>query len=403
MNRSALSTTCLAMLVALIAGASSSQGALLAHVTTTEGSITVELQYEKAPMAVANFITLAEGTRPHIDASTGAISNAPYYIGESFFRVIDNGTVFRIAQTGSGTGTNSGGPGYTFRDEFDPTLRHVPYVLSMANSGPNSNGSQIFFVGNSTPSSLNDVHTIFGLVTDPPSRAVIDAIHAAGNNGSSITGVSFERTDANAIAFDEMAQGLPSVVSVSGSLSASAGGPVDFTPATPFSAGQLVSVSRSQDLVTWSSGDGFLVGDDNAPLSAGEIDTATSAKAFYRLALADHPGSLTRVSLANRTLVVNIPSSTDIFTYVFDGTGDGGICIYSFNGVEDPPATITEVTYTPSAYGASLLIKSTNLRHFLFKIGFDAENATDLTGRSSASYWNGSWVSRGSGTVTLTK
>ena len=137
--------------ILLIAAACPLHAALLAHFQTTQGAVTAELQYTKAPQAVANFITLSQGTRKRLNVATGVVTNAPFYIGEKFFRVINDST-FKIAQTGSGNGTNAGGgPGYTFRDEFDPTLTHVPYVLSMANSGPNSNGSQIFFTGNTWP------------------------------------------------------------------------------------------------------------------------------------------------------------------------------------------------------------------------------------------------------------
>ena len=187
--------------VTLVALISPLQAELLAHFQTSLGNVVVELQHQKAPQAVANFITMAEATRTRIHPITGAVIRSPLYIGEKFFRVVNDAN-FKIAQTGSGTGTNSGGPGFTFRDEFDPTLTHVPYVLSMANSGPNTNGSQIFFTGNSSPHHLDNVHTIFGLIPDPASRTVIDAIIAAGSGGSTITGLTFSRTDAAAVAFN---------------------------------------------------------------------------------------------------------------------------------------------------------------------------------------------------------
>jgi len=372
---------------------------LLAHVDTTEGRVTVSLQYDEAPLAVANFITLAEGTRPHVDAATGALSTKPFYVGESFFRVI-NDTGFRIAQTGSGTGTNSGGPGYTFKDEFDPTLRHVPYVLSMANSGPNSNGSQIFFVGNSTPSHLDDVHTVFGIITETASRLVIDSIHAAGSNGSSIQAISFERTDPLALAFDELAQPLPEVSSISGSLSVTPGAPVHFTPNAPFTSGHKVSIFRSENLATWVQQTASFFGYDNTPAVSARIGTATSPRAFYQIAAIRYPDSPSPALMANRTLVVNAPGAGGIITFAFDASGNGGTVHYSGS---ESLGTILGVMHTPEGYGATLIVESTTLIPLLIKLAYD-EDELQLAGRHTLSGWNGfQWTSYGSGTFTLTK
>jgi len=373
---------------------------LLAHVDTTLGRITVILQHEKAPLAVANFITLAKGTRPHVDAATGAISSTPYYVGESFFRVI-NVEGFRIAQTGSGTGNNSGGPGYTFRDEFDASLRHVPYVLSMANSGLNSNGSQIFFVGNSSPSHLNDVHTVFGLITDPASRLVIDAIHAAGNNGSSIQAVSFERTSPSAVAFNELAQSLPEVSVILGDLNVTTGGPVNFTPVTPFTGGHKISIYRSENLSSWvqQSATTFF-GYDNVPASFARIDTATSPRAFYQLAAIRYPNSPSPALMNGRTLVVNAPGAGGVITLTFDASGNGGTTHYSANG---STGAITGVLHSPDGYGATLIVQSNTLLPLLIKLAYDVD-ASLLSGRHTLSGFTGAqWDSFGSGTFTLTK
>src|SRR5690606_30528949 len=95
-----------------------------------------------APQTVANFIGLAEGSRAWIDPATGAVMNGePFYDGITFHRVIEG----FMNQAGSRNGLGTDGPGYTFRDETDNGLDHSqPYVLSMANSGPNTNGSQFF-------------------------------------------------------------------------------------------------------------------------------------------------------------------------------------------------------------------------------------------------------------------
>jgi peptidyl-prolyl cis-trans isomerase A (cyclophilin A) len=119
---------------------------------TTEGKFKVRLFADKAPRTVENFVSLAEG------AKTGE----PFYDGTIFHRVIPD---FMI-QGGDPQGTGRGGPGYRFADEFHPDLKHSkPGTLSMANSGPNTNGSQFFITVAATPW-LDNRHTVFGVVTE---------------------------------------------------------------------------------------------------------------------------------------------------------------------------------------------------------------------------------------------
>lgn len=202
----------------LFALAGSLDAALITRIETDKGSVNVELQYTKAPQAVASFITLSQGTRNRFDVTNGIVSNKRFFVGEKFYRV-ENTATFKIAQTGSGNGTNvGGGPGYSFKDEFDSTLTFQPYVLAMANSGMNSNGSQIFLTGNISIENLNNNYTIFGLVPDAASRTVIDTILAAGNDATTISGVTISRTDPAAEAFDEFSQNLPEVIFPKGHL-----------------------------------------------------------------------------------------------------------------------------------------------------------------------------------------
>src|SRR6478735_10379929 len=135
---------------------------LYAHFTTSEGQFTIQLFEEKAPKTVANFTALAEGTKEWTDPRTGKKSKSPYYNGTVFHRVIDK---FMI-QGGDPLGQGTGGPGYKFEDEFHPTLRHSkPGILSMANAGPNTNGSQFFITLVPTPH-LDGRHTVFGKVVE---------------------------------------------------------------------------------------------------------------------------------------------------------------------------------------------------------------------------------------------
>jgi peptidyl-prolyl cis-trans isomerase A (cyclophilin A) len=135
---------------------------LHAHFTTTEGSFRIRLFDTEAPKTVANFVGLAEGTKEFVDPASGKSVKRAFYDGLVFHRVIEG---FMI-QGGDPLGTGTGGPGYKFGDEFHPTLRHArPGILSMANAGPNTNGSQFFVTLVPTPW-LDNRHTVFGEVVE---------------------------------------------------------------------------------------------------------------------------------------------------------------------------------------------------------------------------------------------
>jgi len=139
---------------------------------TNHGDITIDLFANQAPVTVANFVGLASGTKEYRDAATGATTTGHFYDGLTFHRVIDG---FMI-QGGDPMGDGRGGPGYDFKDEFHPELSFDrPYLLAMANAGPNTNGSQFFITVAKTPH-LNRRHTIFGEVTDPASQQVVAEI-----------------------------------------------------------------------------------------------------------------------------------------------------------------------------------------------------------------------------------
>jgi peptidyl-prolyl cis-trans isomerase A (cyclophilin A) len=129
---------------------------------TSQGSIVCRLFEKEAPQTVANFVGLAEGTREFTDPSSGAKAKRPFFDGLTFHRVIPD---FMI-QGGCPLGTGTGGPGYRFADEFHATLRHdKPGKLSMANSGPGTNGSQFFVTVAATPW-LDNRHSIFGEIIE---------------------------------------------------------------------------------------------------------------------------------------------------------------------------------------------------------------------------------------------
>lgn len=140
-----------------------------ATISTTKGDINLELYPEKTPKTVANFVNLAQ---------------RGYYDNLSFHRVIDNFMV----QGGCPNGDGRGGPGYTFEDEFDSELRHdSPGVLSMANAGPGTNGSQ-FFITHIETSWLDGKHSVFGKVESDSDQEVVNAI----SQGDKINSISIE-------------------------------------------------------------------------------------------------------------------------------------------------------------------------------------------------------------------
>ena len=379
---------------------SSLHAELLVTFQTSLGNVTASLQFQKAPQAVANFITLAQGTRDRVHASTGALTRAPYYTGEKFFRVLNDPT-FQIAQTGSGTGTTSGGPGYAFKDEFDPTLTHVPYVLSMANSGPNSNGSQIFLTGNTSIPSLNNVHTVFGLITDPASRTVIDAILTAGNNGSTITGVTFSRTDAAAVAFDEFAQNLPECRPASGNLAVTPSSAVNYVFNAPLTPATTLQAFSSTDLSTWSKLGEAYAGADQPGFSTITLDNSTLPRAFYNLAAINYPDPLTPTLLAGRTLTAGV-SASRTFTCVFDATGAAGS--FTDSQASTGPVAFTLFDYVKAPYQATWGLNLGALGYRRIRGGFDTQNVIHILGRDIVERWTGvSWATLGSGGLTLTK
>jgi peptidyl-prolyl cis-trans isomerase A (cyclophilin A) len=135
---------------------------LHAHFTTSEGSFKARLFDDEVPKTVANFTGLAEGSKEWTDPRTGRKSNTRYFDGTVFHRVIDG---FMI-QGGDPLGQGTGGPGYTFADEFSPKLRHDRAgLLSMANRGPNTNGGQFFITLAPTPW-LDNKHSIFGEIVE---------------------------------------------------------------------------------------------------------------------------------------------------------------------------------------------------------------------------------------------
>ncbi len=161
---------------------------IYARIKTSKGLILLNLSFEKTPGTVANFVGLSEGKIKNEEKPVGE----PYYNGLKFHRVISN---FMI-QGGCPKGSGFGGPGYKFKDEIHPELRHdKPGVISMANSGPGTNGSQ-FFITHTKTSWLDGKHTVFGFVVE--GQDIVDKI----SQGDAIESIEIERIGEKAQKWD---------------------------------------------------------------------------------------------------------------------------------------------------------------------------------------------------------
>jgi len=282
------------------------QDGLFATIQTSRGSITAKLDYERAPSTVANFVSLVEGSRGWVDTTTGTLRKDPFYSGITFHRVIPG----FVIQAGSRNGLGTDGPGYAFGDEFHPALRHnVAGTLSMANSGPDSNGSQFFITLAPTPT-LDNKHSVFGYVTD--GMNVVNAIGAiptpvATPDGiTTIQSITISRVGAAAQAFDATGPwGLPVFGDARPQLLNPSG---NFTLrfARPPFARHIIS--RSDDLATWTP-DATLT--DLLTPSTGDHDVTAAfsgkSKQFFRVVRASYPQQ--PATFVNKTLSLNLISS----------------------------------------------------------------------------------------------
>ena len=227
---------------------------------TSKGTFFCRLEYTLVPRTVANFVGLAEGTKSFIDYSLGKVTNCPFFDGLTFHRVVTN----FIIQGGSPNGMGTDDPGYRFKDEFHPSLNHDRAgVLSMANSGTNSNGSQ-FFITLNAASHLNNKHSVFGEVVE--GSDVVQVIGAVPVNASSkpitpvyMNSVTILRIGSAAAAFNASAiqPPLPEPHGIRSELRAQGGSRLLMWSA---SANNQYRVVVSPDLVQWSYGGIFAGG-----------------------------------------------------------------------------------------------------------------------------------------------
>lgn len=384
---------------------------IYADVNTSLGTYTIDLNYTAAPRSVANFIGLAEGSRAWIDSTTGAIhSGEPFYNGLHYHRVIAG----FMSQLGSRKGDGTDGPGYSFRDEFSSGLSHSSaYIVSMANSGPNTNGSQFFITAEAT-AWLDGKHTIFGSIVSGTS--VCDAINntavtnSVPNTPVVINSITIRREGAAANVFDITAQGLPTVSRPSGKLVVNPAVSAAWNADQPQTEGTVFTSFKSTNLSTWSSLNATTLYLGSTSQSSFSLGTAQESKAFFNLAAASHPSPTTVSSYANRTLTVSaLTSLGGTMVFVFNSSASGGTFQFVPTSGSTVSGTFTTYQVTRDVYNSSL-IAITNLylggQQFIpyVKCGWDSVGTSTITGHHQFSYWNGtSWVDLETSSCSLTR
>lgn len=313
--------------------------------TTSVGEFSCQLEYTKVPRTVANFVGLAEGTKPFIDFLSGHATRRPFYNGLTFHRVVKSPTPF-VIQGGSPKGDGSDGPGYTFPDEFDPTLRHSSAgILSMANSGLDSNGSQFFVTLEATPW-LDDVHSVFG--------EVVEGMNVVTNvqQGDVIESVTVVRIGAAAQSFDAGAYDLPVVGEANPSLSKTSSG-FELNYAQP--ANSETFIFHSDELATWSQLAGKEMQGVTPVPAPRDVSSVTSGKTlqFFNVARVQYPDAIyTPAAVTGKKLTLTNSSSAGTFTLELSlSNATSGTYILTPDG-QSPigPNPVTSYSWTQEAY-----------------------------------------------------
>lgn len=351
---------------------------IFADFRTSMGSFTCRLDYAVAPKAVANFIGLATGERAWLDLNTGLVRTNPFYNGLIFHRVIKG----FMNQGGSPNGQGTDGPGYVFTDEFSPTARHdAAGVLSMANSGTDSNGAQFFVTAAATPW-LNDVHTVFGRVVGGLDVVMnINGVATTSDRPRTnvvVEAVGIRRVGTAAQSFDIHAQGLPTLSNPAFSATLQ-----DTNANLLIGRGPRVDtrVFSSTNLTTWSARELGITLD--SPLVGGVSTTATNATEFFRVAQVQYAEStLAPPNVVGRTLTMNLRNGAGadlgVITVQFTGANGG---TYNYSKGNPANGTITNYEWDQEAYvGRIWPIEYSNLVAMTIRLNFDSATAGTLTG-----------------------
>ena len=349
------------------------------------GTFTITLEHVKTPGTVANFIGLATGQRGWLDLNTGAIRYDPFYNGVIFHRVVAN----FVSQAGSRNGLGTDGPGYTFRDEIDPTLSHVNYAVAMANSGKNTNGSQ-FYICKGAQSGLDGRFTIFGLVT--AGQSVCDAINATPVNGETpvvpITIQSVSVRGLSLAGFNLNPAWLPKVLNARPVLSktgATFNLDYDHLPYSDY------FVFESGNLAVWTKP---LAGYFGSTASVGPVNVtsvATGTQHFFRFSRVDYATCAT-ADVAGNTF--QFPTLLGGGTAALNAAKTSGTWTYTAGGT----SAIVSASLTPQPYTARFYIQLANASEALLNLQYNTASSGNYSGQT---YTPAAGVLNVSGTFTV--
>ena len=356
---------------------------IYAEFNTSMGSYTCALYYAQAPKAVANFIGLAAGQRSWLDLPTGLARTNPFYNGLTFHRVITN----FVIQAGSPNGLGTDGPGYAFVDEITNTLQFNQFgVLAMANSGPDSNGSQFFVLATNAWPSLNNGYTIFGQLFGGSN--VVAAINLVPTDANSkpltnvyINTINIRRVGTAANAFDINAQGLPLVTNLNLAI-ALAG-----TNASLAFSNRLYADNRlygSSNLVNWTAG---LLGIETAlPVSNTNLQNLLAPAQFFRSAQIQYASStFAPKSVFGKTLTMFYTSGIIATNVVsFDNSGGGTYTVTGF-----APGTLITYSWNQLPYNGYfplIYYSGSVLPPSTLKLNYKTVTSGNLTGMAYLNY-----------------
>lgn len=380
------------MLLPATLSATDAEG-IFADVETTLGSFSAELDPTTAPLTVANFIRLAEGSGSWLDAKTGALqTDKPFYNGLIFHRVIKG----FMSQGGCPLGNGTSGPGYEFRDEVTGGLPHDgPYRLSMANSGFNTNGSQFFITAAATPW-LDGKHTVFGTVTS--GLTVVDAINSVETDPDNdrpltpvvIQNISIRRVGEAALAFDAHAQGLPVCLASKGRLEVEPGVSCVWNFDPPMAAGDLLRAFRSANLKDWTFMGEAYADPAGEPIKELTLDEAKAPRAFFQLPVIRHSGLIGSSDTAGRTVALRV-NDDQVMTFRFGATGEDGVGDLATTGKDTESFTFTLFDAWALPLSIGWIFNTSEYGYLRVEAQMDSETDSQISGRRNLLQWNGAY------------
>jgi cyclophilin family peptidyl-prolyl cis-trans isomerase len=374
------------------ADAEPTEDGLYATVSTSEGTFVIDLAFDEAPITVANFVGLAEGTRGWVDFKTGRTSHEPFYDGLKIPRA-ESGFVI---QFGSPNNTTSGGPGYNFGDEFHPNQRHDEAgIVSMANAGAgtsDTNGSQVFITLAAT-SPLDNKHSVFGKTVE--GLSVVQAIGELPGGTVTINRMTITRIGAAANAFDVTAWGLPVVKESDIALDASNAPSSYFLnfPRKPFTQYYTFdSPTLDGPPGTWEFQQFVLL--NSAPQESLDVTARTTGHKdrFFNVTEVEYtpvPASINGTT--TELILISSEPNDQLLTMHFTGEPrgtidyDNSLGTYSLEGGEGPPGTgrIGAYTWTQSLQRGVLGINLEAIGTFFFYQRFRPDGSGSFSGYNS--------------------